>query len=89
MINLPAGQRRCSVPWEKISRMVAVSPAHNIDCSIWKNVLTDATDGNAARDYALCWQREGRRVRIAHPSRGQDFNEMLTGHSPRNGEDRK
>lgn len=31
----------------------------------------------AARDCALRWKREGRRVRIARPPRGMDFNDML------------
>jgi hypothetical protein len=33
----------------------------------------------AARDCALRWQREGRRVRIARPPWGMDFNDMLKG----------
>jgi putative DNA primase/helicase len=33
----------------------------------------------AARYAALRWQREGRRVRIAYPSDGMDFNDMLLG----------
>ena len=54
-------------------------------------VLADGDDPGegAARDCARRWQREGRRVRIARPPRGQDFNDMLTGHAPRNGEGRK
>ena len=54
-------------------------------------VLADGDDPGeaAARDCALRWQREGRRVRIARPLRGQDFNDMLTGRAPRNGEGRK
>ena len=31
----------------------------------------------AARDCGLRWKREGRRVRIARPPRGMDFNDML------------
>lgn len=31
----------------------------------------------AARDCATRWTREGRRVRIAHPPQGMDFNDML------------
>ena len=44
-------------------------------------VLADGDDPGeaAARDCALRWQRQGRRVRIARPPRGQDFNDMLTG----------
>jgi len=42
-------------------------------------VLADGDDAGetAARATAGRWQREGRRVRIAHPPRGQDFNDML------------
>ncbi len=44
-------------------------------------VLADGDDPGeaAARHCALRWQREGRRVRIARPPRGQDFNDMLAG----------
>ena len=44
-------------------------------------ILADGDDPGeaAARDCALRWQREGRRIRIAHPPRGQDFNDMLAG----------
>ena len=46
-------------------------------------VLADGDDPGeaAARDCALRWQREGRRVRIARPPRGQDFNDVLIGHA--------
>jgi len=37
----------------------------------------------AARDCAWRWKREGRRVRIARPPRGLDFNDMLVGRRPR------
>ena len=42
-------------------------------------VLADGDDpGEAAsRDSALRWMRQGRRVRIARPPRGMDFNDML------------
>ena len=42
-------------------------------------VLADGDDPgeSAARDCALRWKREGRRVRIARPPRGMDFNDML------------
>ncbi len=42
-------------------------------------VLADGDDPGeaAARDCALRWQRQGRRVRIARPPRGQDFNDVL------------
>ncbi len=44
-------------------------------------VLADGDDpGEAAsRDCALRWVREGRRVRIARPPRGMDFNDVLLG----------
>jgi len=42
-------------------------------------VLADGDDpGNAAaRDCAQRWKREGRRVRIARPPQGMDFNDLL------------
>ncbi|QIG49491.1 virulence-associated protein E [Nordella sp. HKS 07] len=42
-------------------------------------VLADGDDAGeaAARDAALRWFREGRRVRIARPPRGTDFNDLL------------
>jgi putative DNA primase/helicase len=42
-------------------------------------VLADGDDPGeaAARDCALRWKREGRRVRIARPPRGMDFNDLL------------
>ena len=44
-------------------------------------VLADGDDPGeaAARDVALRWNREGRRVRIARPPRGADFNDLLLG----------
>ena len=44
-------------------------------------VLADGDDSGeaAARDCALRWKREGRRVRIARPPKGMDFNDMLLG----------
>jgi putative DNA primase/helicase len=44
-------------------------------------MLADGDDAGeaAARDCALRWQREGRRVRIARPPWGMDFNDMLKG----------
>jgi putative DNA primase/helicase len=41
-----------------------------------------AADGDAAGEAAACqcahrWQREGRRVRIARPPRGTDFNDLM------------
>jgi putative DNA primase/helicase len=42
-------------------------------------VLADGDDPGeaAARDCASRWKREGRRVRIARPPQGMDFNDML------------
>jgi hypothetical protein len=39
----------------------------------------DAPGEAAARNCAWRWKREGRRVRIARPPRGMDFNDMLVG----------
>jgi hypothetical protein len=42
-------------------------------------VLADGDDPGerAASDCAVRWKQEGRRVRIAHPPRGKDFNDLL------------
>jgi hypothetical protein len=42
-------------------------------------VLADGDDPGeaAALDCALRWKREGRRVHIARPPRGMDFNDMI------------
>ena len=47
-------------------------------------VLADGDDPGeaAARDCALRWMRQGRRVRIARPPRGLDFNDVLLGRVP-------
>jgi hypothetical protein len=47
-------------------------------------VLADGDDPGeaAARDCALRWMRQGRRVRIARPPRGLDFNDVLLGSAP-------
>jgi hypothetical protein len=42
----------------------------------------DDADGAAARAAALRWKSEGRRVRIAHPPKGMDFNDVLLGRAP-------
>ena len=44
-------------------------------------VLADGDDPGeaAARDCALRWKCDGRRVRIARPPKGMDFNDMLVG----------
>jgi putative DNA primase/helicase len=39
----------------------------------------DEVGEGAARDCALRWKRQGRRVRIARPPRGADFNDVLMG----------
>ena len=51
-------------------------------------VLADGDDPGeaAALDCALRWRREGRRVRIARPPRGSDFNDVLVSRSSRVGE---
>ena len=48
-------------------------------------VLADGDDPGeaAARDCAWRWKREGRRVRIARPPQGMDFNDLLLGRAPR------
>jgi putative DNA primase/helicase len=48
-------------------------------------VLADGDDPGeaAARARAWRWKREGRRVRIARPPRGMDFNDMLVGRARR------
>ena len=47
-------------------------------------VLADGDEPGeaAAADCARRWKREGRRVRIARPPQGQDFNDLLMGHGP-------
>jgi hypothetical protein len=42
----------------------------------------DAAGEAAARDCGLRWKREGRRVRIARPPQGMDFNDMLRCSAP-------
>ena len=48
-------------------------------------VLADGDEAGeaAARDCALRWTRQGRRVRIARPPQGMDFNDMLSGRARR------
>jgi hypothetical protein len=52
-------------------------------------VLADGDNSGetAAIDCALRWSREGRRVRIARPPNGADFNDMLMGRVSFNEED--
>lgn len=51
-------------------------------------VLADGDNAGeaAARECAWRWKREGRRVRIARPPQGMDFNDMLIDRAPRIGE---
>jgi putative DNA primase/helicase len=42
----------------------------------------DAAGEAAARDCAWRWKREGRRVRIARPPQGMDFNDLLAAWTP-------
>jgi putative DNA primase/helicase len=44
----------------------------------------DAAGERAAHKAAARWKREGRRVRIARPTEGMDFNDMLMGRAPIN-----
>jgi hypothetical protein len=48
-------------------------------------VLADGDEAGeaAAQDCAFRWKRQGRRVRIARPPQGMDFNDMLLGRAPR------
>jgi putative DNA primase/helicase len=48
-------------------------------------VLADGDEAGeaAAQDCALRWRRQGRRVRIARPPHGLDFNDMLLGRASR------
>jgi putative DNA primase/helicase len=48
-------------------------------------VLADGDDPGeaAARACAWRWKREGRRVRVARPPQGMDFNDLLVGRAPR------
>ena len=47
-------------------------------------VLADGDEPGeaAAQDCARRWKREGRRVRIARPPQGMDFNDLLEGRNP-------
>ena len=51
-------------------------------------VLADGDEAGeaAARDCAQRWKRQGRRVRIARPPQGLDFNDLLRGRAPRHEE---
>ena len=47
-------------------------------------VLADGDEPGeaAARDCGRRWKREGRRVQIARPPQGFDFNDLLLGRAP-------
>ena len=47
-------------------------------------VLADGDEPGeaAAQDCARRWKREGRRVRIARPPHGMDFNDLLKSRNP-------
>ena len=51
-------------------------------------MLADGDDAGeaAALGAAMRWKREGRRVRIARPPQGFDFNDLLLGRAPNIGE---
>jgi hypothetical protein len=51
-------------------------------------ILADGDPAGEAAAYkaAVRWNREGRRVRIAHPPQGLDFNDVLLGRAPNNSE---
>ena len=56
-------------------------------CARWSCSQTATTPGEAAaREAALRWKRQGRRVRIARPPHGFDFNDLLLGRAPRHEE---
>jgi putative DNA primase/helicase len=48
-------------------------------------VLADGDDPGeaAARNGALRWRRQGRRVRIVRPPQGMDFDDLLLARAPR------
>ncbi len=52
-------------------------------------VIADGDDAGeaSAQDCGRRWQQEGRRVRIARPPRGTDFNDLLKARAPSNQED--
>jgi putative DNA primase/helicase len=77
---LAAMQASCHPAWAALS----TSGLRNLDAPNGVNDLILLADGDdageaAAKECALRWMRSGRRVRIAHPPRGLDFNDMLMG----------
>lgn len=66
---------------------LSTSGLRTLDLPSWVRdviVLADGDDPGeaAARDCALRWMRDRRRVRIARPPRGLDFNDVLLGRVP-------
>ena len=67
---------------------LSTSGLRTLDLPGWVRDVIVLADGDnpgeaAARDCALRWMREGRRVRIARPPQGMDFNDVLLGRAPR------
>ncbi|MGH6893812.1 MAG: DUF7146 domain-containing protein [Dongiaceae bacterium] len=84
---LAAAQATGNSAWAALS----TSGLRSLDLPLTANDLIVLADGDdpgeaAARDCALRWKREGRRVRIARPPQGLDFNDLLLGRAPRIGE---
>ena len=66
---------------------LSTSGLHRLDLPEKVRELIVLADGDepgeaAAADGARRWKREGRRVRIARPPQGQDFNDLLLGRVP-------
>jgi putative DNA primase/helicase len=66
---------------------LSISGLRNLDLPANVREVIVLADGDepgeaAAHHYARRWKREGRRVRIARPPRGMDFNDMLLGRAP-------
>ena len=82
---LAAMQSRGLPAWAALSTsgLLALDLPHDVRDVI---VLADGDEAGraAARGAALRWKREGRRVRIAHPPQGMDFNDMLLGSALQN-----
>lgn len=57
----------------------------DLPCTIREVIVLadgDAPGEAAAQDSAMRWQRQGRRVRIARPPSGMDFNDLLKTRNP-------
>ena len=90
MIAKALGGRMARCP-AHLDRKASLSPCNADDGKILVRclgrdviVLADGDEAGdaAARDAALRWKREGRRVRIARPPQGYDFNDLLLGRAP-------